>query len=122
MKNLFVIPVLISLLFPLTLNAKVYITTSKKKKRSPEQVTMSFYDRGQYENCEEMGIVHSTNFIGFQTKKGLFDRMRKQAGEAGATDILVFESDGSATNAEEQGNNTAQGVLFYCTDKIKTKK
>lgn len=50
--------------------AKFVLTGKTHPAVLPDNVRISFYDRGQYKNCEEMGMVHSQNaFSLIQTRK-----------------------------------------------------
>jgi hypothetical protein len=85
--------------------AKVELMGSKKAPRNCEDVVITMQDNGQFKGCEEMGIIHSRNATIYQTKNGMFKRMRKQAGAVGATHILVKTSD----------LGQMIGSVFYCS-------
>lgn len=92
-------------------HAKFVLTGQTHPAVSPDHVRISFYDRGQYKNCEEMGLVHSQNaFSLIQTKKGMLTRIKKQAAKSGVTDILMTQSKLGEFSGVQQG----EGVAFYC--------
>lgn len=90
--------------------AKVELIVPAKPAIPRDQVQISMYDRGQFEKCEEMGIVHNKSWSGWQTKKGLFKRMRKQVGKVGGTHVLVHQTN-------RRGSQEATGSVFYCPSK-----
>ncbi len=101
-----------STLLPTSVSAKVVLTDAAKPAIDPSQVKISFYDRGQFNHCEEIGLAHSQNTFGMmlQTKKGMLNRIKKQAAKVGATDILMTESKLGEFSGVQQG----EGVAFYC--------
>jgi hypothetical protein len=104
----------VCMLFTFSAHARVELFMDKKHAVSWKQVKISAYDRGQFKNCEEMGIVHSQAFWGgFSTKKGMLKRMKKQAGKVGATDILLKDTG----HGDYSGSNVGNGVVFYCPKK-----
>ena len=114
MKNskivMFTLILVFSCLSPLV-HAKFVLTGQTHPAISPENIRISFYDRGQYKNCEEMGMVHSQNaFSLIQTKKGMLTRIKKQAAKSGVTDILMTQS----KLGEFWGVQQGEGVAFYC--------
>lgn len=59
-----------------------------------------------------MGMVHSQNAFGIllQTRKSMFERMKKQAAKLGVTDILIVQ----AKLGEFTGAQAGEGVAYYC--------
>ncbi|MBI4411192.1 MAG: hypothetical protein HY541_01760 [Deltaproteobacteria bacterium] len=104
---------------PILAHAKFVLTGKTHPAVSPDDIRMSFYDRGQFKNCEEMGLVHSQNAFTplLQTKKGMLERMKKQAAKNGVTDILMTQSKLGEFSGAQQG----EGVAFYCPGTQKKK-
>lgn len=104
-----ILALLLVLLFAVPAMAKVEIFVPKKTPIPGDQVKVSMHDRGQFNKCEEMGIVHNSNFWGgMATKKGMIKRARKQVGKVGGTDILFKET------TIRGGTQQSTAIIFYC--------
>jgi len=95
---------ILTLLISSSALAKVELFVPKKTPTDYKNVHVSMHDNGQFKNCMEMGVIHSRNATVFQTKKGMFKRMRKQAGKVGATHVLIKTYD----------FGQALGSVFHC--------
>lgn len=92
--------------------AKVELYTSAKPAVSEDSVIISHHDKGQFNRCEEIGLVHNRNDLGgFQTKTGMFKRMKKQVAKVGGTHVLI-------TDTTTRDVQQSTGIVFYCPGSV----